>query len=82
MAEIFPDDRERGARPCCDQRNIGDAGKMLVARNGNDGHAMPDCRECQPGSAFNGALLQQAGIFLDQIVTMAMTDDEIKVAFL
>jgi len=64
------------------QRNIGDAGKMLVARTERRARQCRIGRECQPGSGLQRRAAAAGGIFLDQIVTMAMTDDEIKVAFL
>ncbi len=38
MAEIFQMIESEARGLAVIQRNIGDAGKMLVARNGNDGH--------------------------------------------
>ena len=65
------------------QRNIGYSRKVAVAGNGDDGHGNSGFAESiDQDQTLDGALLQQAGIFLDQIIAVAMTDNEIKITFL
>ena len=65
------------------QRNICDARQMLVARNRDDGHGNSCLVErVYKNETFDGALLQQTRILLDQIAAVAVADDKIKIAFL
>ena len=65
------------------QRNICDPGQMLVSRNRDDGHGNSCLVErVYKDETFDGALLQQTRILVDQIVAVAVADDKIKIAFL
>ena len=61
--------------------DIGDAFDFAMAGNSDDGHAQT-CRTSGVHSdqAFDRALLEQARIFLDELGTVAMANDQIKIA--
>src|SRR5205814_2986607 len=83
MAEALEMIERQSCRFAMVQGNIGHSREMPVAGNGDDGHGNSGFAESiDQDQTLDGTLLQQAGIFLDQIIAVAMTDDEIKITFL
>src|SRR6202011_3662602 len=63
--------------------NVGDTRQIAVAGDGyhRNGHSFL-AHGVNGDQAFHGSLLEETRIFLDQIVAVAMADDERRITFL
>ena len=73
---------ERKAQRACDSEKCWLHRASFVSGKKRSGQKVPVGRQYPPGLGFDSALLQKARIFLDQIVAVAMADDEIKITLL
>ncbi len=75
----------KSERRCLDmvEKDVRYAGKIAMARDRNDRHlGLRGERSIDHDQAFCRPLLQKERIFFNELVSMAMTNDKIEVAFL